>query len=515
MGQPPTLEQARSLAILFIRLAPIDSLHHGGSMGLVRNVARNSLAMGTVQIASQLSTFVLSIFLTMYLPEQYGTYTYAFSLSALVFILADFGLGFQMVVEVAPDHRRASQHLTNTIFLRGLLGVAALVVTFIIIAVDQPPQQVAFAILIIALSTAFNWITMTFNSILTAFESMHYVMYTNLVERVFTVSAAIAMLALGFGLEAVVLVVLAGSVLNVALSYLVTRRFVCVPARKVDVKGAFSQLKRATPYALSGLMQTSLYSLNAVLLWQIVLRMGGTTLDASVTTGYYTLAFNMVVVLVSVPTILMTALLPVISRLYHSSTDLAKLTQQKTMKYMFALGLPIAIGGMFLASDIILLFYPDEFAPAADVFRVLILSVAVSFFGVGIGSVLASASLIRLSTVAAGIGALVNVVLCLALIPMFREIGAAMAFTAAFFTVSAMALFFMSTRVFKVNLADILLKPIVAASGMAVVLLVLPELNLFLSIAIGAGVYFFLLFAVRAIDKEDREILVRILNKGA
>ncbi len=50
---------------------------------------------------------------------------------------------------------------------------------------------------------------------------------------------------------------------------------------------------------------------------------------------------------------------------------------------------------------------------------------------------------------------------------------------------------------------------------MAVVLLVLPELNLFLSIAIGAGVYFFLLFAVRAIDKEDREILVRILNKGA
>jgi len=482
-------------------------------MGLVRNVARNSLALGTVQIAGQISTFVLSIFLASYLPEQYGTYTYAFSLSALVFILADFGLGFQMVVEVAPDHRKASQHLTNTIFLRGVLGVAALAVMLIIVAVDRPPAVVTFAILIIALATAFNWITMTFNSILTAFESMHYVMYTNLVERFFTVSAAILMLVMGFGLEAVVLVVLAGAVLNVVLSYLITTRYVCVPARKVKVREAFSQLKRATPYATAGLLQTSLYSLNAVLVWQIIVRVGGTVQEASEATGHYNLAFNMVVVLVSVPTVLMNALLPVISRLYHSSTDLAKLTQQKTMKYMFALGLPITVGGLFLAKDIILLFYPEVFLPSVAVFQVLILSVSVAFFGVGIGSVLASASLIRLNTLAAGSGALVNVVLCLALIPVLGEIGAAIAFTAAFFTISATALYFMSTRVFKVNLADILLKPMVAVSGMALFLLAMPDLGLFPMLGLGAAVYFALLFAVRAIDKEDRDILVRILNK--
>lgn len=482
-------------------------------MGLVRNVARNSLALGTVQIAGQISTFILSIFLASYLPDQYGTYTYAFSLSALVFILADFGLGFQMVVEVAPDHRKASQHLTNTIFLRGILGAAALAVMLVIVAVDRPPAVVTFAIMIVALSTAFNWITMTFNSILTAFESMHYVMYTNLVERMFTVSTAILMLVMGFGLEVVVLVVLAGSILNVALSYLITTKYVCVPARRVKVGEAFRQLRRATPYATAGVLQTSLYSLNAVLVWQIIVRAGGTLDMASEATGYYNLAFNMVVVLVSVPTVLMNALLPVISRLYHSSTDLAKLTQQKTMKYMFALGLPITVGGLFLAEDIVLLFYPEVFLPSAAVFRVLILSVAVSFFGVGIGSVLASASLIRLNTLASGAGALVNVVLCLVLIPMFREVGAAIAFTAAFFSISATALYFMNTRVFRVNLADILLKPLVAVSGMAMVLLALPDLGLFLSIGLGAVVYFALLFAVRAIDKEDRDILARILNK--
>ncbi|HOK28370.1 MAG TPA: oligosaccharide flippase family protein, partial [Methanomassiliicoccaceae archaeon] len=118
-------------------------------MGLLRNVARNSLALGTVQVAGQISSFILSIFLASHLPDQYGTYTYAFSLSALVFILADFGLGFQMVVEVAPDHRKASQHLTNTIFLRGVLGAASLLVMVAIVAIDRPPETVTFAILII------------------------------------------------------------------------------------------------------------------------------------------------------------------------------------------------------------------------------------------------------------------------------------------------------------------------------------------------------------------------------
>ena len=229
----------------------------------------------------------------------------------------------------------------------------------------------------------------------------------------------------------------------------------------------------------------------------------------------YNSRFNLVFVLVSVPTVLLNALLPVISRLYQTSTDLTRLTQQKTMKYMFTLGIPIAVGGIFLAPDIILLFYPETFLPSANVFRALIPTVAISFFGVGIGSVLASAGLIRLSTIATGVGALVNVSLCFTLIPYFREVGAAVAFTLGFFSISMMAFYFLSTRVFRVNLADILLKPLVAVAGMALVLFVLPGLGLFPAMAIGAVTYFFLLFALRTIDEEDRKILVRILNREA
>lgn len=180
-------------------------------MGLVRNVAKNTLAMGSVQILSQISTFILSIFLARYLGSQnYGTYTLAFSLATLIFIIADFNLGFQMVVEVAPNKEIAPQRLINTLLLRVILGGVALLVTLVVVLVGNQPAEVSYAIIIIALATAFNWLYQAFAAMYTTFEKMHLVLYTSIVERSFTVTTAIVLIVLGFGLEAVVLVVLAG-----------------------------------------------------------------------------------------------------------------------------------------------------------------------------------------------------------------------------------------------------------------------------------------------------------------
>ena len=106
-------------------------------MGLARNVAKNTIAMGSVQLASQLSTFILSVFLQLYLGNSYGIYSYAFSLASLIFIISDFGLNFQTVIDVAPNREIAPQYLTNTIFLRIILGTIGMGVTFVVIAVSN------------------------------------------------------------------------------------------------------------------------------------------------------------------------------------------------------------------------------------------------------------------------------------------------------------------------------------------------------------------------------------------
>jgi O-antigen/teichoic acid export membrane protein len=484
-------------------------------MGLVRNVAKNALAMGSVQVASQVSTFILSIFLQFYIKDEYGFYSYAFALSSLIFILADFGLGFQMVVEVAPNKELAPQYLTNTLYLRAILGVLAMGITLGVVLLSGLPPVIGLAIMIIALSTAFNWIALTFTSMLTAFERMHYVLYTNLIERIFTVSLAIGLLVLGFGLIAIVLVVLAGSLLNVTLSLLITSRYIIRPARRPDRHKAREQLRTAIPYATTGIMITSLYSVNAVLVMNLALWSGTDPITAAHSTAIYNLAFNLVIALTAVPTILITALLPVISRLYKTSTDLTRLTQQKVMKYMFALGLPVTVGGMILGDRIIQLIYAPTFWDSAQVFKIMIPVIAVTYFGTGIGSVLASANRIRFNTLAATLGALVNAGLCFVLIPFFGAAGAAVAFTLSYLIITCVGLYLLSRYVFKVNLVDILLKPLIAASGMGLVLLLIPSVSLIPSVLIGTVAYFVIFFGIGALDKQDKEILVKILKKEA
>ncbi len=484
-------------------------------MGLVRSVAKNTLAMGSVQVASQISTFILSIFLQFYIKNDYGYYSYAFALASLIFILADFGLGFQMVVEVAPNKEIASQYLTNTLYLRGVLGALCMGITLGVVLLSGLPPLIGLSIMIIALSTAFNWIALVFTSMLTSFERMHYVLYTNLIERMFTVSVAIGLLLLGYGLIAVVLVVLVGSILNVGLSLLITSRYIVRPARRPDRHEARGQLHTAIPYAMAGVMITSLYSVNAVLVMNLALWSGTDPLTAAHSTAVYNLGFNLVIALIAVPTILITALLPVISRLYKTSTDLTRLTQQKVMKYMFALGLPVTVGGMILSNKIIQFIYAPTFWDSAQVFQIMLPVIAITYFGTGIGSVLASANRIRFNTLAATLGALVNAALCFTLIPFFGAVGAAVSFTIAYLCITSAGLYYLSRHVFKVNLVDILLKPLVAAAGMGMVLLLIPSVSLIPSLIIGTVAYFLIFFGIGALDKQDKEILFKILKKEA
>lgn len=483
-------------------------------MGLARNVAKNTIAMGSVQLASQLSTFILSVFLQLYLGNSYGIYSYAFSLASLIFIISDFGLNFQTVIDVAPNREIAPQYLTNTIFLRIILGTIGMGVTFVVIAVSNLGYETNLAILIIALSTAFNWISQSFTAMLSAFVQMHYIMYTTLVERCFTTSVAIAALFLGYRLEFVIIIVLLGSILNVFLSWAVTSKYIVKANKKPDVKQSMRQLKTALPYAAAGVLNTSMYSLNAVIIWNVVLWTGGGSVYAAHDTALYNLSFNVIVALITIPTVLMTALMPAISRLYRTSSDLTRLTQQKVMKYMFALGIPLSVGGVILAKDIISLIYSPEFIDSYQVFEVLAPVIAISYFGTGLGGVLASAGLVHYNTLSAAIGAGVNAILCCALVPFFGAIGAAAAFTISYVAIVVSGERFMAKKIFSVDVRDILVKPIISAMIMGIVLLILPHMSLIISLLVGVISYFGVFLILGGLNKEDREILKRVMKKG-
>ncbi len=469
------------------------------------------MAMALVQLISQASTLILSIVLNASLMEDYNTYTSAFSVANVLFLLADLGLGLKLVVDVAPNKSIAPQKLNTILLLRGMMGGLAILMTLALVLLQQMPSKVALAYMVIALSTAFSWIAQTFSAMFTAYERMYYVLMTSLVERAFTVTLAIVLVLMGFGLETVVLVVLSGSMLYVVLSYVVCSRFIVRPSRGVDLKQAMRELKEAAPFAINVGLVSTFYALNGFLLLSIIWGMNGREAGELANTLFY-IAFNLVAALINVPTVFKQALLPVIARLYSSSPEMTGLAQQKLMKYMYSMGLPLTLGGMILADDIIGLLYADR-TGSIIVLQVLLPVLAISYFGTGQGSLLAAAKLMHLSTISSSVGAALNFAVCIMTIPFLGPVGAALAFTLATLITNAIQYYFVYTRVVKLRIITIIGRPTLAGIGMAAVLLLLPDLNLFLAVGLGFLVYVALLFVFKAIDDEDKDIMKRVFKK--
>lgn len=469
--------------------------------------------MGMVQFISQLSTLVLAMVLSVKLVDDYPTYTSAFSVATVLFLIADLGLGTKMVIDVAQNRDIAGKKLSSILVIRGTLGVVAVILTLGFVLVSNLPTDVAFAYLIIALSNLLGWIAQTFTSMFTAFEKMYYVFMTYLVERMFTVSTAIALVVTGHGLGTVVMVVLAGSLLYVILSYAVCSRLIVRPSREIGLKDIKADLKGATPFAINVALVSTLYSINGFLLLSIIGGLDGLSAGQAAN-NQFVVAFNLVAALIAVPTVFRTALLPVIARLFGSSKEMTKLAQQKIMKYMYSLGLPMTLGGIILAHQIIGLLFPDR-PESAIVLQILLPVLAISYFGTGQGSLLAAANLMHLSTISSVAGAAVNLLICFLTIPAWGALGAALAFTVATLVTNVISHYFMSRRVVHLKVSDIILRPTLAGLGMAFVLIMLPWNNLVLSMIVGAAAYFVLLFVLKAVDQEDLEIFRKALKKGA
>jgi len=119
----------------------------------------------------------------------------------------------------------------------------------------------------------------------------------------------------------------------------------------------------------------------------------------------------------------------------------------------------------------------------------------------------------HLSTISSSVGAALNFAVCIVTIPFLGPVGAALAFTLATLITNAIQYYFVYTRVVKFRIITIIGRPTLAGIGMAAVLLLLPDLNLFLAVGLGFLVYVALLFVFKAIDDEDKDIMKRVFKK--
>ena len=390
----------------------------GSKAGSARRITRNTLFLGLSEAGARLSTWGLVAFLGRAWPVAlYGQYAVAVTWVSIFAVFGELGLNALTVREVAHKQNKASFFLRHVLVLRSgfsLLFWAALIVLSWVLHYEN--------VLTLAMGV------MGLRLILDSMEGGYIYLFQ--AHQEMGPYALVNLICAGVRLGGIILVVLAGAQIVGAgsiwtLASGVGFLLMMALGRRRGWKPDFSKYRAddswkvlwmAMPLATFGALQTLYYRVDSVLL---------KSLSGNEAVGYYDMASRVLFVVLAVSQLYSQALYPAFASLRDKPKDFSRLAFQGG-RVLFLLGLPISVGGYFLAGPILRLVGGPQYVPAGPAFAVLALSVLPFFLSMIYTDILAVKDTKRLNLQFAALFIL-NVVLNLVFIPRWGFVGAAWA----------------------------------------------------------------------------------------
>ena len=473
-------------------------------MNTIQRIAKNTAALFAAQFVVSILGLVLSIFIARNLGDViFGKYSFALAFVAIFAVFSDLGYNTLLIREVARDKSQASKYLNNVISMRALLSLvlfALIAVTINLMGYPADTKNVVYLFGIYTLLVSFSAV---FKVTFRAFERMEYEAGITIFANIIRVSLGLLVLFLGYGLIELALVFLFSGVLDLLFGFLVCESRFVKPKIELDFDFWKSTIKIALPMGM-----LSLFALIYIRIDTIMLSM----MKGDAVVGWYNAAYNLVLAFTPIPQLFMNALFPLMSSYFVSSKDSLKIAYEKSFKYLFILGLPLAVGITLLAERFILLFYGEQFYPSIIALQILAWDILLIFSYMCFAFILASIDKQNQMAVIAGCAALINVILNLFLIPSFSYVGAAIATIVTETILITLYFMLISRSFYKLPISKILIRPLIACLIMGLFIYYFININLILLILLAVLVYFISLYFVKGFSKEDLDLLRQALR---
>jgi len=350
-------------------------------MSVTRMVARNTL----LQVIGRFLYLALSIWmirlLTGYLGvEGYGQYGILIDYLGFFGITVDLGLYLIALKRITQtkDQAEKEKAIGELIGLRVVSGLLMFVLAALIIFAFPYDSGLKWAIVIGALAFFSFSMTQLFAGIFQGFLKAEYVAITEVSSRIVTVAAVLVCAYFELGLWAISLALIAGNGSGTILSVLLARKLIRL--RVSFDRQAFARILREAMPIGAVLTLSYLYVRQDTLILSLHPHLpSGLTHDQAV--GLYKAPFKLLETIQGFPALFMVALFPFMSRyIAENNTRLLPMCQ-KVFDFLMALALPLIVGTLLLAGEVIgFISEGPEWFPAILTLRILIFSVAFSFF---------------------------------------------------------------------------------------------------------------------------------------
>ena len=449
----------------------------------VRGLLSGFVLMAAAQLSSQIIGFVaLAIAARRLGADNLGPFAWSVGVALYFTLPTDFGITVLGIRDIARDPSRAREVMGEVMALQVVLGLVVFAL-MIVLAPLIAPDAKSEALLPIAACTVLVKAAIGFDWSLRALQRMRPIAVLKIASQVVYGVLVVVLITDGFpGAKRFAWLNVLNAGLFAALTLWWAWKIAGRPRFVLDRAKLWRRLRKSLPIGISFAMIQIYYSLDSVLLGY---------LKDTAAVGQYAVAYRLPLGLFAFAAIWVAVVYPHAAAM--SVKDPEKLRRQvgTFSSYSIAIALPLGLGATFGGDGLMPKLFGHEFEAATTPFILLTWAVAVSIVSVNFGNVLLGTGDDKRYAIGVSVGAVVNIVLNIALIPWLGLAGSAIATIATELAVVA----YMIKR-FAIVLGPVqlewgrILRACLAGAVMSAVLIALPgSIDVIARIAIGTVVY--------------------------
>lgn len=393
--------------------------------------------VGGLAIKVIITNFALSNYLG---PERFGILNYPMAIVTFFMAIAALGLDGFVTRELLNNPEKKNAILGTAFRMRLIAGITTLPFLYIVYTAINSHRHLdaPFSFVLIV---GFTSVIQSVNIIDSFFQSRikgKYIMYVQVAGNIVSAFIKLALILLKVSLIWFVYSLLFDAVL-IAAGYILIYRQTGnhLSTWKFNGEIAAYLFKHSWPLAFSAVLVTIYMKIDQAMIASYLdsKQLGIYSTVASLSESWY-----------FIPVAIVTSVFPAIMN--AKKTDLARyrLRLQNMYDLMVVISLSIAIIMTFGSSIIYHIVYKPEFWPGSTVLAVHVWAGIFVFLGSASGQYLIAEGYTKLSMLRTGVGALVNVVLNIYLLPAYGILGAAYATLVAYFVATFFIVLIPKTR---------------------------------------------------------------------
>jgi len=340
-------------------------------MNQPRQIFKNTVAQTISDLIARGSSILLSFLIARTLHAAgMGIYSTVIAYFGLINEATNMGAVTFLVREIAKNPSKANRYVVHFSVVGTVVSAVVLVLLWVILPYLGYSADLTTSMYIIALAIIPGTLNAVQQSVFVAFQRVEFMTYTTLVSATITIGVSTGLLMYSYGVVGLVVTFVIVQYLVMAVYFFFINRYI-VPVRwEFEFSFAIRLIREIKTFAALSVLGGLLAQPEIIILSLVA---------SEEQVGFYSAALKVSNLWLFISQIYMNNVYPVLSRSYYLEDRKFRIIQDKSIKYLLAVSLPLTVGIIATAKPIVNLLYGPGFEPSVLQLQLLACSIPLFF----------------------------------------------------------------------------------------------------------------------------------------